>query len=244
MSLTVDEHPNTVKNGDSICEASDSPHSPLSLDAQDEQLCDESVPSNMENHSDDISDEKFPDAKDVNCSFGIDHSKVSHRKLKFLKDFQLDQTLKCSDGQRFTVLPESRGGFGKAAPRHRGDNFDTFSKSINGLNKQMRSNSTKPNTRNSVSRFGERFHCLNNWMGSRSESSHACSCSQHNDYRAKLETHPAMTRVGRENKAVNKSESVSDISKSYLRSNKYSQGEYVNGNFGRPKSKVITGHHV
>ncbi|XP_052173127.1 uncharacterized protein LOC127788640 isoform X6 [Diospyros lotus] len=244
VSLTVDEHPNTVKNGDSICEAGDSPHSPLSLDAQDEQPCDESVPSNMENHSDDISDEKFPDAKDVNSSFGIDHSKVSHRKLKFLKDFQLDQTLKCSDGQRFTVLPESRGGFGKAGPRHRGDNFDTFSKSINGLNKQMRSNSTKPNTRNSVSKFGERFHCLNNRMGSRSDSSHACSCSQHNDYRAKLETHPAMTRVGRETKAVNKSESVSDISKSYLRCNKYSLGEYVNGNFGRPKSKVITGHHV
>lgn len=228
VSESLDEQPN-VFNEELICETGDIPSRPQSPDAQDEKLLNGSSISNMENHFDDGPDGELSSVKDGNSSFATDHSKVSHQKLKFRKEFQLDPTVKWSDRRQFAVVSESGGVASKPDLRHHGD-------------KQLRSNSIKSNIRNGGPKFGERFHCASSRMSNRYDF-HSCSCNQHNDCRAKVETHASMTRVGRETKSASKSESVSDISKPYYRGNKYNQMDYIRENCGRPKSKIITGNN-
>uniref|UniRef100_A0A5B6ZQ85 Stress response protein NST1 n=1 Tax=Davidia involucrata TaxID=16924 RepID=A0A5B6ZQ85_DAVIN len=239
----IDEEPSVIGNRDLVSETGDAiPSRPLSADNQDEQFPNRFTNSNMQNLSDDGPDEEFANVKEVNGSFTTDHSKVSRRKLKFRKGFQLDSTLKWSDRRRFAVVSDSVGMVSRSEPRYHGDSFDISSRSINGLNKQLKSNVAKSNIRNGGLKFGEKFHCSNNRMNDRYDFL-ACSCNQHNDYRAKVEPHVSTTRVGWETKSVSKSESVSDMSKPYYRGNKYNQIEYMRESCGRPKSKIISGNN-
>ncbi|XP_057488961.1 uncharacterized protein LOC130774941 [Actinidia eriantha] len=236
ISPSVDKQPNLINSGDSICETDDSPAMPFSPDTQNEHLSNGSIISNMENHSDNSCDGEFSNAKD-RTSLEIDHTEVPHWRPRFHKEFQLDPKSKWPDRRRFAVVSESRATVSKSDPRQHGDNFDIPSKSVNGLNRQLRSNSTKSNTRNGGPKFGERFHCTNHRMGDRYDF-HACSCNQNYDYRGKVETHASTI------KPANKSESVSDISKPYYRSNKYNQMDYMRENCGRPKGKINTGNNA
>ncbi|XP_057509320.1 LOW QUALITY PROTEIN: uncharacterized protein LOC130791970 [Actinidia eriantha] len=225
-----------INNGDLICETDDSLSVPLSPDTPNEHLLNRSFISNMENHSDNSCDGEFSNAKD-GSSLEIDRKEVSHWKPRFHKEFQLDPKSKWSDRRRFAVVSENRVTVSKPDTRQHGDNFDITSKSVNGLNRQLRSTSTKSNTRNGGPKFGERFHCTSHRMGDRYDF-HACSCNQNYDYRAKVETHASMI------KPANKSESVSDISKPYYCGNKYNQMDYTRENCGIPKGKINTGNNT
>ncbi|KAA8518317.1 hypothetical protein F0562_015800 [Nyssa sinensis] len=239
----TDEDPSVIGNRDSVSETGDAiPSRPLSPDNQDEQFPNRSTNSNMQNFSDDGPDGEFSNVREGNGTFTTDHSKVSRRKLKFRKGFQLDSTLKWSDRRRFAVVSDSGGMVSRSEPRYHGDNFEISSRSINGLNKQLRSNVAKSNIRNGGLKFGEKFHCSNNRMNDRYDFL-TCSCNQHNDYQAKVEFPVSTTRVGWETKSVSKSESLSDMSKPYYRGNKYNQIEHMRETSGRPKSKIISGNN-
>lgn len=219
---SVDEEPNISGNLDLLSETGEEAVScmSVSVDVQDEQSLNGYI------NSEDNPNGAFGSEKDGNGSFAIDHSKYSRRRLKFWKEYQLDQTSKWSDRRRFAVVSESGGMVSKSEPRYHGDGFETSSRSsFNGLNKQLRSNSTRSNIRTSGPKYGERLYCSHNRMNDRYDS-HPCSCYQNNDYRAK----------------VGKSEPDLDVLKPYYRGNKYNQVEYVRENGGRPKSKIITGN--
>ncbi|KAL6997519.1 hypothetical protein U1Q18_007644 [Sarracenia purpurea var. burkii] len=229
-SPSVDEQQNFFNRRELIFETGNIPSRPLSIDAQDEQLLNGSI---IENHSDDSPDGELSKLKDGNGLFTNDNSKLSPQNLKVRKEFKLDPTLKWSDRRRFAVVSESGGMVSKSEPRQHDDNFKISSKRVNGLNKQLRDNSTKSNNRNGGPgpgpKFGEGYHCINSWMSDRYDF-RACSYNQHNGYKSKVET-----------KSVSMSESASDLSKPYYRG-KYNKMDYIRENFGRPKSKIITGN--
>ncbi|XP_058208579.1 uncharacterized protein LOC131321703 [Rhododendron vialii] len=237
ISPTVDEQPNFFNDRDPICETGDIP-SPY---AQEEQLSNESIMLYAENHSDDIPDGEFLNSNEENGSFANDHTTVFHRKPKIRKGFQPDPTLKWLDRRQFAVVSESGGMVSKSEHRHHGDNFDFSSKSGYGMNKQSRCSDSTKSIRNGGPKFGERSRCANGRMSDRCDF-RACSCDQHNDYKAKVEPNASM-RVRREPKSVSQLESVSDLSKPYYRGsiNKYNQIDYNREHCGRPKTKNGTG---
>ncbi|KAJ9695574.1 hypothetical protein PVL29_010851 [Vitis rotundifolia] len=241
-SLSVDEEPNNIiMNSDSVSETGDIVLSEsLSPFIQDEQFLNGYITSKMQNHSYDSADGECTNLKDGAGSFAMEHSKFSRRRMKFRKDFQLDPALKWSDRRRYAVVSESGAIVNKTDLRFHGDNFETPSRTVNGLNRQSRINASKPNARNCGHKFGEKFHCSNNRMSDRYDS-HSCSCNQHSDYRAKVEPQLSTIRLGRDTKSVSKSESALDISKQFFRGNKYSQTDYIRESCGRPKSKTIAG---
>lgn len=223
----IDDEDVSGETGEGILSGSQSPD-----EVQDEQLLDGFVPSDVQNFSD-SPDGDCLNGNDDAPAFAIDHLKYSRRKLKFRKDFQEDACQKWSDRRRYAGSSEHGNMVSNYEPRHHVDNFDT-SRSINGLNKQLRNNASKCNVRNAGLKFGEKFTCSNDRINDRYES-HACSCSQHNDYRAKMEPHTP--RVVRDSKFVGKSESVSDVTRPYYRVN-HNQAEYVRENPGRSKHKI------
>ena len=244
-SLDVDEEPNNITtNSDSVSETGDVVLSEsLSPYTQDEQLGNGYITLKMQNHShDDAADGECTNLKDGTGSFAMEHLKLSRRRMKFRKDFQLDPVLKWSDRRRYAVVSEGGSTVNKTDLRFHGDNFETPSRAVNGLNRQSRINAPKPNLRNCGHKFGEKFHCSNNRMSDRYDS-HSCSCNQHSDYRAKVEPQLCTIRLGRDTKSVNKSESALDISKQFYRGNKYSQTDYARESCGRPKSKTIAGNN-
>ncbi|KAK3019122.1 hypothetical protein RJ639_004114 [Escallonia herrerae] len=233
-SPSIYDEPNVTGNGDLVSEAGEAISSrPISPDIHEEQFFNGYISLNMQCHSDESPDGEF--AKDGNGTLASDQSSYSRRKLRFRKETQIDAALKWADRRRFAVVTESGGLISKSEPRYHGDYFETASRSTNGLNKPLRS-TAKSNTRIGGSKFGERLHCSNHRMGDRYDS-HACSCSQHNEYRPKVESHFSSHRVGWEAKSVCKSESACDASKPYYRGN-------MREICGRPKSKIATGNNA
>lgn len=241
--LSVDEEPNNVTtNSDSVSETGDVVLSEsLSPYIEDEQFGNGYITLKMQNHSHDSTDGECTNLKDGTGSFAMEHSKLSRRRMKFRKDFQLDPALKWSDRRRYAVVSENGSTVNKTDLRFHGDNFET-PRAVNGSNRQSRINALKPNIRNCGHKFGEKFHSSNSRMSDRYDS-HSCSCNQHSDYRVKVEPQLSTIRVGRDAKSVNKSESALDISKQFYRGNKYSQADYIRESCGRPKSKTIAGNN-
>ncbi|KAK3020353.1 hypothetical protein RJ639_045337 [Escallonia herrerae] len=235
-SPSIYNEPNVTGNGDLVSEAGEAISSrPISLDIHDEQFFNGYISLNMQSHSDESPDGEFANVKDGNGTLASDQSSYSRRKLRFSKEPQIDVALKWADRRRFAVVSESGGLINKSEPRYHGDYFETASRSTNGSNNPLRS-TAKSNTRIGGSKFGERLHCSNHRMGDRYEF-HACSCSQHNEYRPKVESHFSSHRVGWEAKSVCKSESACDVSKPYYRGN-------MRESCGRPKSKIATGNNA
>ncbi|XP_010243380.1 PREDICTED: uncharacterized protein LOC104587460 [Nelumbo nucifera] len=234
-----DKPNNTVNSVDSVSETGDVTCRPP--DIQDEQLPNASTISNVPDpnndsvrHTYNVAEGKiFP--KDGNGLFAIEQSKSSRRKLRFRKDFQIDPASKWCDRRRSSTVYDNRVLFDESERRCHGTYTETSSGCMNGVGRQ-RSNSVKPNTRNSSPRFGEKFHCFK--MRDRNEF-HFCSCNQHNDYRAKDASHVSVIRSCRESKTMNKSESASDLPRP--RNNKYNHGSSMSDSCGNPKSKVISG---
>ncbi|XP_059668534.1 uncharacterized protein LOC132313667 [Cornus florida] len=241
-SPSVDEEPRISSNTNLVSETGDTiPSRPLSPDVQDEHFPNGSIISSEQNFSDDSPDVEFTSVEDGKGSF-TDHPKVSRRKLKFWKEFQLDSTSKWSDRRRFAVVSESGGMISKYEPRYHGDSSE-ISRSINGLNKQLRNIAPKLNIKNGGPRFSEKFSCSNNRTNDRYDI-YACSCNQHNDYRGKVEAHVSTKRVGRDIRSASKSESASDMSKPFYRGNKYSPTEDMRESCGRLRSKIITANNL
>ncbi|KAL2535149.1 hypothetical protein Adt_08500 [Abeliophyllum distichum] len=233
--LNLDNDENVISKRNSRGETTEAvPSGPLSPDIQDDQLLDEYIYSDMQNYSEDSPEGEYVNVKDWNSSVPYDHLKYSRRKPKFWKDFQHDLNLKWSDRRKAAAVSEGGGMISKYESRYQGDNFKS-SRSIYGSSKQLRNNAAKSNTRNSGSKFSEKFQCTYNRIGNRYDS-HACSCNYHYDYRARAD------RSGREPKYVNKTESTSDISKPYYSGNKYNQIECTREINERPKSKIIAGN--
>ncbi|KAI3471515.1 hypothetical protein Pfo_028165 [Paulownia fortunei] len=235
---SVDEGVNIVSSIDTVSERGEAtPSSPLSPDIQEDPLLTEFTYSNMENPPEDILDGEFGNTRDWNTSFPYDHLKYSRRKLKFRKDSQWDLNLKWSDRRKAAALSENGVIVSKYESRYHADGFES-TRSINGYNKQLRTNAAKSNIR-SGSKLSEKFQCTNNRIGERYDS-HSCSCNHHPEYRSRPESH--ITRVVRDPKYVNKLESPSDILKPYYRGKKYTQVECAREINGRPKSKIIVGN--
>ncbi|KAK8611185.1 hypothetical protein V6N13_131246 [Hibiscus sabdariffa] len=208
-----------------------------SLDDQGEKFLDEHSTSTLQSHSFGSPDGEDAEVKDGNGSFTVEQSKFSRRRLKFCKDGQFDSSVKWSDRRRFAV--SETAPVNRFEARYRSENFEVPSRSIDGLNRQSRISSAKSNSRNCGVKYTEKFQCPN----SQSDRYEFCSCGQHNEYRAKIEPHVSATRVGRELKSVSKSKSALDMSKQVYRANKYNQQEYMRGECGRLKNKIIAGNN-
>ncbi|KAK6149248.1 hypothetical protein DH2020_016773 [Rehmannia glutinosa] len=234
-TISVDDTVNIVSSRDSADERDeDTPSSPFSPDFQDDQLLTEYSYSNMDNPSEDIPDGEFGNTRDWNTSFPYDHLKYARRKLKFRKDSQRDFNLKWSDRRKGSALSENGVIVSKYESRYHADGFES-TRSINGYNKQLRTNATKSNIRYG-SKLNEKSQCTNNRIGDRYDS-HSCSCNHHPEYRSRSESH--ITRVARDPKYVNKLESPADISKPYHCGKKYTQMECAREINMRPKSKIF-----
>nr|XP_043609258.1 uncharacterized protein LOC122581157 [Erigeron canadensis] len=155
---------------------------------------------------------EFSYKEDGNQWFESDQLKHPRRRLKPWKDYQLDQPSKWQERRRF----ENGSIANKPGPRFHNDSFETSSinGNFNGVNKPVR--------RSIGSRYNERLHCSHNRTSGRYDPP-ACNC-YHNDYRPK---------------AGKKLEPDTDISKQYIRGNKYNnQTESV---WEKSRTKVMTG---
>ncbi|KAK6232309.1 hypothetical protein QQP08_017618 [Theobroma cacao] len=204
----------------------------------EEQFLDGHSTSSLQNHSFDSPDAEGTKEKDGNGSFTMEQSKFSRRRLKFRKDGPFDPSPKWSDRRRFAAVSES-APVSRSEPRYQIENFEAPSRSINGLNRQLRISSAKPNGRNCGVKYTEKFQCSNGRVDR--YDFYSCSCSQHNEYRAKIEPLVSATRVGREPKSVSKSESAVDMSKQVYRGNKYNRQDYMREDCGKLKNKIIAG---
>lgn len=237
LTTIADEESNNICNGDFASEMGEAiPSGSLSPDIQDEQLLDEFIHSDLQNHSD-SPDGDFVNTDDGMSHFPIDQLKYSRRKLKFRKDFQQDTYSKWYDRRRYAIGSENGTMVNKYEARHHSDNFES-GRSIDGPTKQLRNFAAKSNIRNVGPKYSEKSACSGNRIHDRYES-HACSCNQYSDFRLKVEPHKS--RMVRENKSVFKSESASDMSKPYYRIN---HNDYMRENCGRSKNKTINGSNA
>ncbi|KAL0346312.1 UNVERIFIED_CONTAM: hypothetical protein Sradi_4462500 [Sesamum radiatum] len=210
----VDEGALVERSTDSVSETGEATStSPLSPNIQDDQLLMDGIYSNVENHFEDTRCRGVGNTRDWSPSFSYDHFKYSRRKLKFQKDPQLESALKWSDRKKGAASLENEVIVSKYESRFHADNFESM-RSINGFNKQLRTNAAKFNTRNGCTKLSETLQCANNRIGERSDS-HVCSCNHHNEYRSRPDSH--ITKSLRETKYVNKLDSLADASKSYFR---------------------------
>ncbi|XP_071690450.1 uncharacterized protein [Rutidosis leptorrhynchoides] len=157
-------------------------------------------------YDDENYNEEFRYKKDGYQLYANDQSKHTRRGVRSYKDYQHDQPAKWSEKRRF----ENGSTVNKPTPRYHSDGYETNSRNgnFNGVNKPVR--------RANGSRYNERSHCSHNRSSSRYDSP-ACNCYQHNDYRPKVS---------------NKPETDTDISKPYIRGNKYNKTKGINGNNG------------
>ncbi|KAK8280021.1 hypothetical protein V6Z12_D09G148800 [Gossypium hirsutum] len=176
-------------------------------------------PLSLQNQIFDSPDGDVMEVKDGNGPF-TERSKFSWERLKFRKDGQFDSSLKRCPRRQVAVVSES-ASVHRSQPRYQGENFEAPSRSINGLNRQLK-------------------------ISSERSSGQLCgsgSCSQHNEYRAKMVPHVSATRVGREPKSVSKSESALDMSKQVPQGNKYNMQDYIHEDCGKLKNKIMVGTH-
>lgn len=218
-------------NSDSVGDACDA-SMPESSDMLDEQFLDESIISEVQNSYDDSFDGKPTDGNDGNESFIVDQSKFSRWRLKFPKEVQ-DQSFKWSERRRFTVVSENGALVNRSEKRYYGDSLENPSRSMNGTNRKLRSNSIKAYGRHG-SKFNEKLHSSNNRV---SYDYRSCICSQNNEFNKKVEPFVSSVRVNRDAKSVSKSESSFDMSKQSYRSNKYGYGDQSRDS-GRLKNKA------
>ncbi|GMI78813.1 hypothetical protein like AT3G58050 [Hibiscus trionum] len=241
-SLTVEVQENiaitcrdSVNNtGDIIVSRTGSP------DVQRDEILDGDSTSSLQNHSFDSPDGEGTKVKDGNGTFIMELSKFSRRRLKFHKHGQLDASIKWSDRHQLAVLSESAAG-SRSEPRHRSENFEASSRNFNGLNRQLKISNAKSNGRNGSVKFTEKFRCSNGW--SDRYEFYPCSCSQHNEYRAKIEPHVSASRVGEEPKSVSKTESKLAMSKQVYSGNKYNQRVHMREDCGKQKHKLVSGNN-
>ncbi|XP_021281831.1 uncharacterized protein LOC110414752 [Herrania umbratica] len=236
-SIEVEENI-TISCRDSVSDTGDIIVSRPGSPDIEEQFLDGHFTSSLQNHSFDSSDAEGTKVKDGNGSFTVEQSKFSRRRLKFRKDGPFDPSPKWSDRRRFAAVSES-APVNRPEPRYQIENFEAPSRSINGLNRQLRVSSAKSNGRNCGVKYTEKFQCSNGRVDR--YDFYSCSCSQHNEYRAKIEPHVSATRVGREPKSVSKSESAMDMSKQVYRGNKYNRQDYIREDCGKLKNKIIAG---
>lgn len=219
--------PNSNADG-AVCHAS----VPESSDILDELFLNESIISEGQNSYDDSFDGKLTDGNDGNESFIGDQSKVSRWRLKFPKEVQ-DHSFKWSDRRRFMVVSENGAVVNKSEQRYYADSLENPSRSMNGSNRKLRTNSLKAYGRH-VSKFNEKLHSSNNRV---SYDYRSCLCNQTNEYNKKAEPFVSSVRVNRDVKFVSKSESSFDMSKQSYRSNKYSYADHSHDS-GRLKNKA------
>ncbi|XP_020549444.1 uncharacterized protein LOC105162607 [Sesamum indicum] len=234
----VDEDAHVERSMDSVSEKGEAiSTSHLSPNIHEDQLVMDDIYPSVENHFEDTRCREVGNTRDWSPSFSYDRFKYSRRKLKFQKDPQLESALKWSDRKKGAALSENEAIVNKYESRFHADNFESM-RSINGFNKQLRSNAAKFNTRNGCTKLSETLPCDNSRIGERSDP-HVCSCNHHNEYRSRLDSHT--TKALRETKYVNKLDSLADTSKSYFRG-RYSQVEGTREINGRPKSKITAGN--
>ncbi|XP_039057121.1 uncharacterized protein LOC120200316 [Hibiscus syriacus] len=209
---------------------------PGSPDVQADQFLDGNSVSSLQNHSFDSSDGEGTKITDGNGTFIIEQSKFSRRRLEFHNDGQIDLSTKWSDRCQLAVVSES-SPVNRSEPRQQSENFEASSSNFNGLNRQLRISNAKSNGRNGSVKYAEKFQCSNGW--SDRCDFYSSSCSQQNEYRAKIEPHMSATRVGQEPKSVIKTESKFAMSKQVYSGNKYNQQVHMREYFGKLKHKIV-----
>ncbi|XP_022925078.1 uncharacterized protein LOC111432432 [Cucurbita moschata] len=211
---------------DETCDAS----IPESSDTLDEQFLDESIISEVQSSYDDGLAGKPTDGNDGNESFMVDSSKFSRWRLKFPKEVQ-DHSFKWSERRRFSVS-ENGAGASRSEQRYYGDSLENPSRTMNGSNRKLRTNSLKAYGRH-ISKFNEKSHSSNNRV---SYDYRSCVCNQNNELNKKAEAFVSSVRVNRDVKSASTSESSFDMSKQCSHSNRYSYGDHSRDG-GRLKNK-------
>ncbi|MBA0830164.1 hypothetical protein Goarm_014708 [Gossypium armourianum] len=205
----------------------------------EEQFVNGHSPLSLQNQIFDSPDGDVMEVKDGNGPF-TERSKFSWERLKFRKDGQFDSSLKRCPRRQVAVVSES-APVHRSQPRYQGENFEAPSRSINGLNRQLKISSERSSGQLCGVKCTEKFQCSNSQ--SDRYNCYSCSCSQHNEYRAKMVPHVSATRVGREPKSVSKLESALDMSKQVPQGNKYNMQDYIREDCGKLKNKIMVGAH-
>ncbi|KAK8336891.1 hypothetical protein V6Z11_A09G152500 [Gossypium hirsutum] len=205
----------------------------------EEQFVNGHSPLSLQNQIFDSPDGDGMEVKDGNGPF-TERSKFSWQRLKFRKDGQFDSSLKRCARRQVAVVSES-APVHRSQPRYQGQNFEAPSRSINGLNRQLKISSARSSGQLCGVKCTEKFQCSNSQ--SDRYNCYSCSCYQHNEYRAKMMPHVSATRVGREPKSVSKSESALDMSKQVPQGNKYNMQDYIREDCGKLKNKIMVGAH-
>ncbi|KAB2066107.1 hypothetical protein ES319_A09G136600v1 [Gossypium barbadense] len=205
----------------------------------EEQFVNGHSPLSLQNQIFDSPDGDGMEVKDGNGPF-TERSKFSWQRLKFRKDGQFDSSLKRCARRQVAVVSES-APVHRSQPRYQGQNFEAPSRSINGLNRQLKISSARSSGQLCGVKCTEKFQCSNSQ--SDRYNCYSCSCYQHNEYKAKMMPHVSATRVGREPKSVSKSESALDMSKQVPQGNKYNMQDYIREDCGKLKNKIMVGAH-
>ncbi|KAJ4979503.1 hypothetical protein NE237_010283 [Protea cynaroides] len=241
-----DESSITINSGDSISEIGDSSIAEPSQDIQDEQFSNGCVPLAMRNHKNDslwhvcnTSDGEVS-VRDRNGLFTIEQSKSSRRKLRFRKEFQSDPASKWYNRRQTPVTSVNVPLHDESDTRVHFAHVENPSRCSNE-NRQIRNNRVKSDTRNCPFKSGEKYHCSNNRMRDRYDF-HSCGCTQNKGYRSKDGPLVSVVRSCREVNTMSKSDSASDTSRPFYRSNKYNNGCYIPDNCGILKGKVVSGN--
>ncbi|XP_073105334.1 uncharacterized protein [Elaeis guineensis] len=174
-------------------------------------------------------------ARDGNGSFVLKQSRSSRRKLRFRKDYVLDQASSWYDEHQFCISNKSS---------IQQDNSDSngcilsSSRGMIGLPRLSKERVVKGNTRKCNLKFHEKFHSSKSRMRDRFDFQ-SCSCNQLADYRGKDGYQISTVRSGCEIKIAHKTKGTLVMPRSFYRSAKCNQGCHV------PDFVVISkGKHV
>ncbi|KAK4272609.1 hypothetical protein QN277_021139 [Acacia crassicarpa] len=214
-----------------------------STNTQEEEKYDECNTVTLQDHSYNGCDGEIINTKSDMGTFTVEQSRLSRRKSRYRKDFQLDMPMKWSDRRRYAVVSESVAKVGRSETRHYGDAFVVSSRGFNGSNRKVRVNASNFNGRHGGPKYNEKLHCPNNHMTDKCDF-HSCSCNVNNEYRIRVDQRPPVSRVNQEKRPTIKSDSVMDRSKQSYYGSKYDQVDLMHDNCGRPRSRIISGNYA
>ncbi|XP_028787748.1 uncharacterized protein LOC114743693, partial [Neltuma alba] len=193
-----------------------------STNIQEEEIYGECNTVTLQDHSYNECDGEIINTKNDTGTFTVEQSRVSRRRLRYRKDFQLDMPMKWSDRRRYAVISESGAKVGRSETRHYVDAFTVSSKGFNGSNRKSRLNASNFNGRHGGPKYNEKLRCPNNHMTDKCDF-HSCSCNMNSEYRIRVDQRSPVSRVSQEKKPTSRSESVMDLSKQSYHGSKYNQ---------------------
>ncbi|XP_008787867.2 hornerin-like isoform X1 [Phoenix dactylifera] len=223
-------------SGNSVSEPGDMPISP---NVTDEQTSSGNI-STKNLKSDSLQHRCYIDgelgARDGNGSFVLEQSKSSRRKLRFRKDYLLDQASSWYDKHQSCI---------SNIQQHDSDSNGctlSLSRDMIGLPRPSKERVVKGSARNCNLKGRDKLHSSNSRMRDGFDFQF-CSCNQQADYKGKDGNQIFTVRSGSEIKIAHKTKGTPDMSRPFYQSVKYRQGCHVPDTVVISKGKLVGGTH-